>query len=244
MMKMRHALSVFAALAIASWVPLALAQSGETFRFGIDRTPPPAADAPRRVDLGMATLNGRIRLPAHALDVVHGADGRTGDRPESLAFTAKLNAKHAAQLALWYTPGGWLLVPRGWRPLHGGVGANGSVSLLFVAPDGDGYLSYYDPSACVGCAQHAASAFFAEARQDARDNEFPYYERTDPPVRMTRLRPNVIAYRATLGAQRIDGIAWYDGKEDLPFFKLEVALPPSQSSLATAILNWRLPPRR
>lgn len=65
-----------------------------------------------------------------------------------LVLDAALDARDAARLALWYNHAGWLLVPRGWRPTKGGVGANGSVVLLFLPDTGHGHVSYYDPGAC------------------------------------------------------------------------------------------------
>lgn len=124
-----------------------------------------------------------------------------------LVLDAALDARDAARLALWYSHAGWLLVPRGWRPTKGGVGADGSVVLLFLPDTGQGHVSYYDPSACVGCAQHVASAFFAEARQDARANEFPFYTGTQQAVTTTRLRRHLIGYRAMVDGVPVDGIA-------------------------------------
>lgn len=114
-----------------------------------------------------------------------------------------------------------------------------------MLPDtGQDHVSYYDPSAYVGCAQHAASALFAEAREDVRANEFPFYTGTQPAVTTTRLRRHLIGYRAMVDGVPVDGIAFYDARADLPFFKLEVSLPTELGDLATPMLKRRLPPRQ
>ena len=79
--------------------------------------------------------------------------------------------------------------------------------LLLLPDTGQDHVSYYDPSAYVGCAQHAASALFAEARQDVRANEFPFYTGTQQAVTTTRLRRHLIGYRAMVDGVPVDGIA-------------------------------------
>lgn len=243
---MRRALWLALIIAILPVAGLAQSGLGERYRFEIDRTPVAAGEALRVAALGDARLRNGVHLPAYAVDLPQAAGDAawTHDRPESLELDAALDRRHASRLALWYSHAGWLLVPRSWKPAKGGVGANGSVALLFLPSAGEGHLSYYDPSACIGCAQLAASAFFPEARADARRNEFPHYLGTEPAAKLTRLRPEVIAYRAVVDGLPVDGIAAYDARRDLPFFKLEVALPAELRELARPILNWRLPPRQ
>ncbi len=217
----------------------------ELYSFG----PPPATadkadERPKTEAIGQLLINGHTRLPAYRLALPSGAeDGLRRFDPDSLTLHSRQAPKHAGQLAAFYHAYGWLLVPKGWQAVQGGVGANGSESLLFRPPSGPGYLSFYHTSACIGCAQSTAAVFFPEARKDAQANDFLFYTGTRTPLHTSRIRPHMMAYRTTADGQQIDGVAYYNAAEDLPFFKVEVSLPAAQRHLATPILNWFVPPK-
>lgn len=209
------------------------------------QAPAPAAtaDAPKVAALGPVQI-GTTSVPAYLVTLVDGAEGwntPTAPSPLRVQGKSRLKPADAAQLAAFLTPAGWLLAPRGWTVRKGGVGADGSVSLVIAPPTGPGYLSYYNPSACLGCALTEASAFFPAARAQAKAQDFTTYEGTATALQRTPLGKHTLAWRTTVEGQLVDGLAWFDGDSDLPYFKLQVALPPAQHGLATPILNWRLP---
>ena len=226
-------------------LPGVAAAAGETYILGVDASVDKTA-APQVLPLGKIRINGQA-VPAYGLRMSNpAADGMLDLRPaqkETLSFKAAITPAQTQQVAAYYHSFGWLLVPRGWQPVAGGLGANGSESLLFMPPNNSGYVQFYHTSACVGCAQIAASAFFPEAAKDATANDFPAYTGTDVPLQQMRLRPHFIGYRATKNGQRIDGLAYYNRDADLPFWKAELSLPSTQGDLAQPILNWLLPKR-
>ncbi len=232
------------ATAVLAW-SLALAgvpADAGVHRFTLERTAPAPADAPKARPIGELVVNGSLRMPAYAITVVDGIDGWTTARPETMKIDgAKLAAAQAARLAAYSTPAGWMLVPRGWKLLAGGVGADGSIAITFVPSSGQGHFDFYDASACRGCAETPASLFFPEARADAKRDGYPAYERSASPLTLTRLGKHRMLYRTVVDGQPIDGIAYYDSASDLPYRSHQVSLPAAQRDLATPILNWYLP---
>ncbi|WP_165493910.1 DUF4850 domain-containing protein [Pseudoxanthomonas winnipegensis] len=224
---------------------LLLASLAQAEVYRLDAPPERAsADAtPRSRALGELTLNNGVRLPAMqliAVDPMEDSGWSTADAPP-LTLDATLAPALAARLTAWSTPRGWLLVPRGWQPVRGALGVDGSASIAFLAEDGQGEVSLYDAGACVGCAVGAASAFFAQAREQGRKEDFFVYEGAGPDLKTTALGPHTLGYHSQAGALSVDGLAWFDGKADLPYHDLRVRLPPDQHALARAILDWRLP---
>ncbi|MBS0224771.1 MAG: DUF4850 domain-containing protein [Proteobacteria bacterium] len=217
------------------------AVSAETYHFTLARKAPAAADVPKSKSIGELVVNGSLTMPAYAITVVDGVDGWTTAKPSGMKVVgAKLTAAQASRLAAYSTPSGWMLVPRDWKLLAGGVGADGSTAIVFVPPSGQGYFDFYDASACRGCAETPASLFFPEARADAKRDEYSVYEKSATPLELTRLGKHRMLYRTVVDGQRIDGIAEYDGASDLPYRNWEVSLPAAQRDLATPMLNWFL----
>ena len=215
--------------------------SAETYRFTLARTAPAPADAPKVKPVGELVVNGSLRMPAYAITVVDGIDGWTTAQPGTMKIVgAKLTAAQAARLAAYATPSGWMLVPRDWKLLAGGVGADGSTAITFVPSSGQGHFDFYDASACRGCAETPASLFFPEARADAKRDEYSVYEKSATPLKLTRLGKHRMLYRTVVDGQPIDGVAEYDGASDLPYRNWEVSLPAAQRDLATPMLNWFL----
>ncbi|PNS07872.1 DUF4850 domain-containing protein [Solilutibacter silvestris] len=236
-------MSATAKLALALSLALTcVPASAEVYRFTIARKAPAASDVPKTTPIGELVVNGALHLPAYAITVVDGIDGWTTAKPESMKVDgAKLTATQAARLAAYATPSGWMLVPRDWKLLKGGVGADGSTAISFVPSSGNGHLDFYDASACRGCAETPASLFFPEARADAQRDEYPVYERSATPLKLTRHGKHRMLYRTVVDGQPIDGIAYYDSASDLPYRNHEVSLPAAQRDLATPMLNWYVP---
>lgn len=219
-----------------------LAQA-EIYRLDTPPERPPAEAVPRSRALGELALNNGVRLPAMLLiaaDPMEDSGWSAAEVPP-LTLDATLAPDLAAKLTAWATPRGWLLVPRGWRPARGALGVDGSAAIAFTAEDGRSEVSLYDAGACVGCALSAASAFFPQAREQARKEDFSAYEGAGPDLRTVALGAHTVGYHSQAGALSVDGLAWFDGTADLPYHDLRVRLPPDQHALARAILDWRLP---
>lgn len=153
-------------------------------------------------------------------------------------FSTKLKAETLANFDLYAMPyEQMLLVPKGWKLLNGGVGANGSTSYVFVPQAGRGHFSYYHTASCIGCAMMDAAVFFPEAKKDAEDNDFLFYDSTNFPISKVSLSPHLIAYQVNQGKKRLDGVVYYNIKEDSPFWQAEISLPENQQKLATPLLN-------
>lgn len=216
--------------------------AAETYRF---EAPPVTvqadADSTARLrEISGVQLNGQP-IPAYGIGLVSPADEQlVWHQPQTAAaknLSLSMQKGQAQRLSAYYHSWGVILVPRDWKLASAGLGANGSESLLFVPPLGGGYIRYHHTSTCVGCAQTAASAFFPDARADARANEFMVYDKTEVPVNIVRLQPHVIAYRAQPQGRKIDGIAYYNRQSDFPHWKAEAVMPPSQQDLAQPVLN-------
>ena len=126
-------------------------------------------------------LAGTMQIPAFSVDSRTGLD--LG--PEDRAFLAELpvlprtiKAKSLSWIHL--TGYGWLLIPKDWRVVDGGVGADGSMVLIAQAnqkanpKSGASWLEYRDAGQCVGCAISAANCFYPQAHASAVENEFDF----------------------------------------------------------------------
>ena len=136
-------------------------------------------DAERAAELKVTPIGtrlaGTMQIPAFSVDVRTGLDLDAKDR----AFLAELpvlprtiKAKTLSWIHL--TGYGWLLIPKDWRVVDGGVGADGSMVLIAQAntKSGASWLEYSDAGQCVGCAISAANCFYPQAHAQAIENEF------------------------------------------------------------------------
>ena len=204
-----------------------------------------AADLPKVKSIGEIVINGTVHVPAFQLTVQDGIEdsGWSTATPETLKIQGHLDPKAAGRLVAYYHANGWILVPKGWRVTRGAQGVDGSGAISFAPTTGQGHLTHWTAGACVGCAQSTASVFFLEAHRSAKENDFLFYEGSNVPLKTVRIRPKVMAYRAVVEGQPIDGLAFYDEESDLPYHQVEVSLPSAERDLATPILNWFLPPK-
>jgi hypothetical protein len=225
--------------------PVTGAISAEVYKFSLTSPPDKAADQPKVKAIGDVVINGTIRIPAYQLTVQDGVDesGWSTATPDSLKIRGSLNPEFAGQLAAYFHAYGWILVPRSWKVTSAAFGADGSAVVSFAPPAGQGHLTYISTGACVGCALSVASVFFPEAHRRAKEDGFLFYTGTNVPMNVVRIRPKIMAYRAVVSGQPIDGLAFYDEEADYQFFQVEVSLPAAERSLATPILNWFLPPK-
>lgn len=206
------------------------------FKFQADLTAD-LQQIPKVIPNHEVTINGQ-RI--HAFDTAF--SDPLGDENDRIDFKTqeihtKIKAEVLERLELYAMPNGSVFVPKGWKLVQGAIGANGTQSYRFSAPSGKGYLTFYDASACVGCAQSAASVFFSEAYQKAKENDFTAYDSTNLPMKSVRLKPNLIAYSVEQNEQRLDGVAYYNANSDFPFWQAEVSLPAKERDLANPLLN-------
>ena len=92
------------------------------------------------IDASLFQVRGQVAVEQQVIDAQPG-EVASPCVAHVLVLDAALAARDAARLALWYSHAGWLLVPRGWRPTKRGVGANGSLVLLFLPDTGQGHVS-------------------------------------------------------------------------------------------------------
>ncbi|MDO4223469.1 MAG: DUF4850 domain-containing protein [Acinetobacter sp.] len=153
-------------------------------------------------------------------------------------ISTTLTAKQLARVDVYATPLGAIFVPKGWQFIYGGVGIeDGSISMTFVSPKKDGFLSYYNPAHCDGCATTGASIFFEQARKDAQQAGLDYYDHTDPVVQKIQQQEQLINYRLERDGQRIDGIAYYHAKQKYRHWKVEMSSAAAQRDLVQPILK-------
>jgi hypothetical protein len=237
----KHIFSIllFAAMLV---FPVTGVIGAEVYKFSIGNPPDEAVNQPKVKAIGDLVINGAVRIPAYQLTVQDGIEesGWSAATPDTLKIQGSLSPKFAGQLAAYFHADGWILAPRGWKVTMGARGADASVVLNFAPPTGQGHLTYWSAGACAGCALSTASVFFPEARRRAKQDDFLFYNGTNVPMKIVRIRPKMVAYRAVVSNQPIDGLAFYDAALDLPFFQVEVSLPAAQRNLATPILNWFL----
>ena len=134
-------------------------------------------DTERATELKVTTIGtrlaGAVLIPAYSVDTRTGLDLS----PEDRAFLAELpvlprTIKAKSVSWVYLTGYGWLLIPRGWIVVDGGVGADGSMALLAQSKSGISWLEYSDAGNCVGCAITAASCFYPQAHAQALDYDF------------------------------------------------------------------------
>lgn len=222
----------------------------ERYDFQIPSFKTPAEDIPKSKHVGELTFKNGTHMTAYILTVVSGAEESGWETPEidSLTIDSDFNADSAKRLDAYAYPNGWIIVPKGWKPVDAGSGANGSVSLLF-APDksGETYLTYHSSGACVGCAQSSASLFFLNAKQSAKNNDFSYYDRTNvKSLKTVKLRPNYVAYSYRFDrGNLVNGLAIYDEENEGAIYKnIVIRLPDHDQKVSSAILNWFVPKKR
>lgn len=150
---------------------------------------------------------------------------------------AKIKSEYLKYFELYAMPNGVVFAPKNWKLVYGGLNANGGIFYTFVPPNGeDGYLTFYHNANCLSCAMENGSLFFKEAEKDAKDHEFNIYT-SNLPLNIVNIKHNLVSYYAESGQSRLDGIAFYDKQAKLPFWKVEVSLPPAQRHLANPLLN-------
>jgi hypothetical protein len=192
---------------------------------------------------------GSIKIPAYVVAAEDGLESGTLTpklSKQDMVVKKSISPEMADSLAAYWTYTGWLLVPRGWQISKAIVGADNSSVYEFKEPNGGtGRVTAYDSGGgCWGCAVNAAAPYFPDAKRKSETVFGYFFPDREKPVHMVKLGKYTVAYtRHDSNGQMIEGIAYYNPDGDVETFTCEVALPQSQHALATAILNWRLPPK-
>ncbi len=213
---------------------------------------PPAPSAsfavPKAHALGRVRVPGAptVTLPAVGLQLDSGVGEALPGRPARLpTMDARLSPGQVARLeAVFSDFAGWLLVPRGWVAVAGGVGADGSGFLAF-APSRRAnpaeWLLFTSTGACVGCALSAAGLFFPKWRAESQRQGFGAPS-PDVPLKVVPLARSTAALFSYTrpGALQTDGVAAYslDGQGIGGFRAAYATL--RDRALAGIILNYAL----
>ena len=227
-------------IAVNSAYSIAASENGEVYSFHRPDPKVKSADIPIANRVGDLELANSTQIPLYSLSM---SSGRTESGPEifepkSSKLDFNLGNDISGQLAAYAHNEGIILVPRDWVVKSAGIGADGSMYLLFgpKKPDSS-YMLYRSTGACVGCAVDEASLYFDEARRRAKGDEFMFYRKSNL-IRLLSLNDFEQAYSIRVKTGNpVDGIAYFDGASDFMFFDVQISLPKKQHKLAQAILN-------
>lgn len=149
----------------------------------------------------------------------------------------KIKSEHLKAFDSYAMPNGVVFVPKDWKLVYGSIAPTGGISYIFVPPNGDdGYLKFQHNGNCLSCAMENGSLFFSEAAKDARDHEFNVYT-SNLPLKVVKIKNNLVSFYTEYKHLRLDGIAFYNSHSQLPFWKVEVSLPPLHKHLTNPLLN-------
>lgn len=209
------------------------------------------------IALGKARFKGNISIPAYGISIENPvSDGTKEDtllkdftscQPKACNFNFTLKAAQAQQLALYQVQGlGWFLAPRHWNTIEASMGPSGIAALVMFSPDAKQYLSMDDSSACVGCALSSASLFFKTAQQEAKKNEFWFYNGSNVPVNTVHLKTAPDGGQTALYHYQLashypsDGVAKFTGMQAdiVNFRRMTLSVKPEDKGLAQVILNF------
>lgn len=211
----------------------------------------------QRIPLGKAQFQAGISIPAYGITIENPVSDGTGEdavlkdfsscQPKACNFNFTINAAQAQQLVLYQVEGlGWFLAPRHWNTIEASMGPSGIAALVMFSPDGKQYLSMDDSSACVGCALSSASLFFKTAQQEAKKNEFWFYNGSNVPVNTVHLKTAPDGGQTALYHYQLashypsDGVAKFTGMQAdiVNFRRMTLSVKPEDKGLAQVILNF------
>jgi hypothetical protein len=187
----------------------------------------------RAVELKVTAIGTRLALaqqiPAFSIDTRTGLELSPQDRvlAELPVLPKTITAKMAASISWIHITGyGWLLIPRAWSVVDGGVGADGSMVLVAQAKSGGAWLEYTDAGQCVGCAINAAHCFYPQAQSQAIEFEFEltHCEQAMQNSSAKRLPP--LQYQArTSKAERVQTLRNYHDSDGIRYQQLTLHQP-------------------
>jgi hypothetical protein len=200
-----------------------------------------------------------VSFPLLVCNTTHGTSGIA---PASLpaTVTEMVPATYSSGLVAYTDDLGIMkvLAPKGWACL-GGIGANGSAAIQVVPPGQNVFggmlkagstvqeISASETSACVGCAESQACPLFTTAAHDYQTNyqsACPTNAPTDESINFITSHlvsftdpPNVSGDASPSGgAYEARGVMTYDSSSHNGSYMETCVLPPTLSSLCSAIL--------
>lgn len=187
-------------------------------------------DAERAAELKVTAIGtrvaGTVHIPAFSVATRTGLDLSPLDQSlAELPVLPKSISRSAAKSIQWIhiTGYGWLLIPRGWRVVDGGVGADGSMLLMAQSTSGNAWLEYTDAGHCVGCAISQASCFYPQAHAQALEFEFANSECGKDKVSASAPRLPALQYRYDNNAsERVQTMRHYHDLDGIRYQQLSV----------------------
>lgn len=185
-------------------------------------------------------------IPAMVVTVLDGTGGWDG--PSSMpppAFLLKSSATIRSKVALFQVEagsgGGWIVVPRGWRVVSAGAGAQGSWGTTLVAPDGPSHGWILIGGSGPGATEvfSAAEGYFPGAYR--LENEIIpgtlTHDSILSPEPHTLMHPDqctaLVSYKS--GGLAVKSIKQFGGDDGITSFS--VALPASEATLQSFLFH-------
>ncbi len=201
----------------------------------------------RALELKVAAIGTRLagaqQIPAFSIDTRTGLELSPHDRvlADLPAVPKSITAKMAKSISWIHISGyGWLLIPRAWAVVDGGVGADGSMVLVAQAKSGGAWLEYTDAGHCVGCAINAARCFYPQA--DARAIEFEFdtahCEQSTQNSSAKRL-PSLQYQVRTSQAERVQTLRYYYDTDGIRYQQLTLHQPSLTNAAGVAELDLK-----
>ena len=202
----------------------------------------------RAVELKVAAIGtklaGAAQIPAFAVDTRTGLALAPQDRglSELPVLPKSITAKMAKSISWIHITGhGWLLIPRAWRVVDGGVGADGSMVLVAQAKSGDAWLEYTDAGQCVGCAINAARCFYPQAHARALEYEFDVAECAQATAQNASVKrlPSLQYQVRTSQAERVQTLRYYYDTDGIRYQQLTLHQPSLTNAASATQLDLK-----
>ena len=188
----------------------------------------------RAAELKVAAIGTRLagaqQIPAFSIDTRTGLELSPQDRvlADLPAVPKSITLKMAKSISWIHITGyGWLLIPRGWRVVDGGVGADGSMVLVAQAKSGGAWLEYTDAGQCVGCAIGAARCFYPQAQAQAIEFEFDstQCDQAAAPNSSAKRLPSLQYQARTSKTERVQTLRNYHDSDGISYQQLTLHQP-------------------
>jgi hypothetical protein len=183
-----------------------------------------------------------VTLPVTVVPTTYGAGSGA---PPPAAVTLMLPAADQGRLGAYFV-GVVVLAPAGWSG-SAAVGADGSIRAMLYPPGGSANAGprevLQEDGACQGCGDSDSAKYFPAVHSDWASYGWPF---APPPLLAFQgtddLSSDTLAYSLpdTPSGLAVNGVAYSGVLADNPgltFADLRVYLPPSETALATVILN-------
>lgn len=202
----------------------------------------------RALELKVAAIGTRSararQIPAFSIDTRTGLELSPQDRvlAEQPTLPKSITAKMANSISWIHITGyGWLLIPRAWSVVDGGVGADGSMVLVAQSKTGGSWLEYTDAGQCVGCAIGAARCFYPQAQAQAIEFEFDttICEQATVQNSSAKRLPALQYQSRTSKAERVQTLRNYHDSDGIRYQQLTLHQPSLPNAGSNAEVNLK-----